>query len=123
LQETGFCFYFMTFKVTVFDVALPFFGVTVTVTLHDPAFKPLRVLPETLQNFLELATTFSDTFEVANTLIFAKVAIDLAVTGLEVVTLGLATVGAEPGVPPRVPTSSEKSFQFDQLPAPSLTRT
>jgi len=43
--------YFDTFKLRVFETALPFFGVTVTVTLHDPAFKPLRVVPDTLQYF------------------------------------------------------------------------
>jgi hypothetical protein len=41
--------YFVTFNVTVFEIALPFFGVTVTVTLHEPTFKPLRVVPDTLQ--------------------------------------------------------------------------
>ena len=43
--------YFDTFNVMVFEVALPFFGVTVTVTLHGPAFKPLSVVPETMQYF------------------------------------------------------------------------
>jgi len=44
-------FYFKTFNVTVFEVALPFFGVTVTVTLHVPALTPLSVVPDTLQYF------------------------------------------------------------------------
>ena len=74
--------YFVTFNVTVFEVALPFFGVTVTVTLHDPVLRPLRVVPETLQNFEELRATFSETFEVAITLIFADTASDLFVIGL-----------------------------------------
>ena len=43
--------YFETFNVTVFEVALPFFGVTVTVTLHVPALTPLSVVPDTLQYF------------------------------------------------------------------------
>ena len=54
----------MTLRVTVFDVELPFLGVTVTVTLQDPALSPLRVAPETLQNFDELDTTLNLTFEV-----------------------------------------------------------
>lgn len=70
--------YLVTFSVTVFDTALPFLGFTVTVTLHEPAFKPLREAPETLQNFAELATTFRDTFDVERTFIFANIAIDLA---------------------------------------------
>jgi hypothetical protein len=41
--------YFVTFNVTVFEVAFPFFGVTVTVTLHGPAISPLSVAPVTLQ--------------------------------------------------------------------------
>ena len=39
--------YFVTFSVTVLEVAAPFFGVTVTVTLHDPTFKPFSVVPAT----------------------------------------------------------------------------
>jgi hypothetical protein len=73
----------------VFDVALPFLGITVTVTLQEPAFNPLRVVPETLQNFAELATTFNLTFEVESTLSLANVAIDFAETGLDIVTLGI----------------------------------
>jgi hypothetical protein len=76
--------------VTVFEVALPFLGVTVTVTLHDPVFRPLRVLPDTLQYFAELGTIFNETFEVASTLIFANEAIDFAVVDLDVVTFGIA---------------------------------
>jgi hypothetical protein len=80
----------VTFKVTVFDVGLPFLGVTVTVTLQDPAFSPLRVAPDTLQNFDELDTTFNLTFEVEGTLSLANVAIDFAETVLDIVTLGIA---------------------------------
>jgi hypothetical protein len=43
--------YFDTFNVTVFEVALPFLGVTVTVTLHDPVLRPFRAVPDTLQYF------------------------------------------------------------------------
>ena len=43
--------YFVTFNVTVFEVALPFFGATVTVTLHVPVLTPLSVVPDTLQYF------------------------------------------------------------------------
>ena len=41
----------MTFRVTVFEVALPFFGVTVTVALHVPTFNPRRLELITLQKF------------------------------------------------------------------------
>jgi hypothetical protein len=63
--------YFAIFKVTVFEVGLPFFGVTLTVTLHDPALRPLRVLPDTLQNFAELGRTLKVTFDVEATFNFA----------------------------------------------------
>ena len=85
--------YFETFRVTVFEIALPFFGVTVTVTLQDPAFNPFSVVLDTLQYFEELATTFSETFEVESTLSLAYTAIDLAVTAFLVVTVGVVTVG------------------------------
>ena len=86
--------YFVTFNVTVFEVGLPFLGVTVTVTLHDPVFRPLRVTPDTLQYLDELATTFNLTFEVESTLSLANAAIDLADADLDVVTLGITIVGA-----------------------------
>ena len=73
----------------VFDTAFPFLGVTVTVTLQEPAFRPLREAPDTLQNLPELGTTFKDTFEVERTLSFANVAIDFALADLEAVTLGI----------------------------------
>ena len=75
----------------VFEVALPFFGVTVTVTLQDPAFNPLSVVPETLQYFDEVDTTFKRTFEVESTLSLANVAIDFAEVALDIVTLGVIT--------------------------------
>jgi hypothetical protein len=46
-------------------------GVTVTVTLQEPAFNPLIDVPDTLQFFAVDWTTFSDTFEVERTLSFA----------------------------------------------------
>jgi hypothetical protein len=57
--------------VTVFEVDLPFFGVTVTVNLHDPALRPLSVAPATLQNFAELGNTFRVTFDDEATFNFA----------------------------------------------------
>ena len=82
-------------KVMVFEVARPFFGVTVTVTLQEPAFNPLRVVPETLQKFAELATTFIPTFEVERTLSLANPAIDLAEAALESFTVGAVVTGVE----------------------------
>ena len=70
----------MTFSVTVFDVGLPLLGVTVTVTLQDPALSPLSVAPDALQYFKELRTTFSDNFEVEGTLSLADLAIDFTLT-------------------------------------------
>ena len=80
----------VTFNVTVLEVALPFLGVTVTVTLQEPAFNPLSVVPDTLQYFAELDTTFNDVFEVESTASLAKTAIDFAVADLVSVTLGKA---------------------------------
>ena len=65
----------------VLETAFLLLGVTVTVTLQDPALSPLSVAPETLQNFAELLTTFRVTFEVEATLSLANFAIDLAVAG------------------------------------------
>jgi hypothetical protein len=87
----------VTFRVTVFEVALPFLGITVTVTLQEPAFNPLSVVPDTLQNFEELGTTFSDSFEVENTLSLANVAIDFADADLEAVNLGEVKAGTSKG--------------------------
>ena len=63
--------YLLTLMVTVLDIALPFFGLTDTVTLQDPAFKPLRLVPETRQYSAEPAETDSDTVDVEETFIFA----------------------------------------------------
>jgi hypothetical protein len=37
--------------VTIFDFDRPFLGLSVTVTLHDPALKVFKRVPDTLQNF------------------------------------------------------------------------
>ena len=89
-MHTDYC---VTLSVTVFEVAFPFLGVTVTVTLHDPALRPLTADPDTLQYFAELATTLSDTLEVESTLILAKVAIDRAEVSRFFDTLGIITEG------------------------------
>ena len=62
----------MIFKVTVFAVALPFFGVTVTVTLHDPALRAFTPLPDTLQNLLDALATLIAYFAPAGTFTFAS---------------------------------------------------
>lgn len=59
---------------TVFETAFPFFGVTVTVTRHDPAFTPFSDVPLTLQYLAEDDATFSETLEPAATVIFAYLA-------------------------------------------------
>ena len=68
----------------VFDTALPFLGLTVTVTLQDPTFKPLREAPDTLQNFAELGNTLSETLDVERTLILANEAINLSEVTFEI---------------------------------------
>jgi hypothetical protein len=83
----------VTFNETVFEVSLPFFGVTVMVTLQVPTLRPLRDEPETLQNFAELATTFNDNLDVETTVSLAYEAIDLTVADLDIVNLGATTVG------------------------------
>ena len=108
--------YFVTFRVTVFEIALPFFGVTVTVTLQEPAFNPLRVVPETLQNLDELATTFNLTFDVESTLSLANVAIDFAVADLEVVTLGEVTVDEVTVGLSKVPSAFNRKRGFVSIP-------
>ena len=52
--------YVVTFSVTVLEVAVPFLGVTVTVTLHDPTFKPFSVVPATRQIAAVLDDAFSN---------------------------------------------------------------
>jgi hypothetical protein len=55
----------------VFEVVMPFLGLTVTVTLHEPALKPFSEEPETLQYLAWLDATFIETFEVDSTTSFA----------------------------------------------------
>ena len=74
-------------------VGRPFFGVTVTVTLHGPAFNPFNVAPDTLQYFVELRNTFSDTFDVEATSSLAYLAMDFAVADLTIFTLGKTARG------------------------------
>ena len=62
-------------------------------TLHVPALRPLRDVPETLQNFAELVTTFNDNLDVGTTVSLAYEAIDRAEADLDIVTLGIDTVG------------------------------
>lgn len=42
---------------SVFEVDLPFFGVTLTDTLQDPFAKAFTALPETLHTFFDAAET------------------------------------------------------------------
>jgi hypothetical protein len=57
--------------VSVFDREGPFLGFTETMTLQEPTFRPLIVVPVTLQ-FLEVdARTFNEIFEPAKTDSFA----------------------------------------------------
>lgn len=71
-----------------------------TVTLHDPALRPLSVEPTTLQYFALLVNTFSESFDVEETASLAKVAMDLAVADLELVIVGadVATDGVATAV-------------------------
>jgi hypothetical protein len=86
----------VTFSVTVFETALPFFGVTVTVTLHEPAFVPFRDVPLTLQYLAEDDATFRETREPAATVIFAYLAIEVPVADFFVETTGATeTVAVE----------------------------
>jgi hypothetical protein len=79
--------YFVTTSVMVFEVALPFLGVTVTVTLQDPILRPFRVVPDTLQYLVELDKTFSETLEVEGAESPENVAIDLTAIALDIFTL------------------------------------
>ena len=84
--------------VTVFVRAAPFFGVTVTETLQVPTFRPLSVLPDTLQNFAKPEATLRENFEVESTLSFAYAAMDFAKADSDFVSLGIALVFVEPVV-------------------------
>ena len=63
--------YFVTLRETVFDFVAPFLGLTETVTLHVPAFKPLTEVPTTLQTLEEAPITRKLIFEVEATVSFA----------------------------------------------------
>jgi hypothetical protein len=53
--------YFVTFNVMVLETIFPILGLTVTVTLQDPAFKPRSDVPDTLQIFAALDSTINET--------------------------------------------------------------
>lgn len=61
--------YFLIVKDTTFVVFLPFFGVTVTVTLHVPVLRPFRVFPTTLHTVLELLDETIETVAPVGTVI------------------------------------------------------
>lgn len=84
----------MTFSVTVLETAFPFFGVTVTVTRHDPAFTPFSIVPLTLQYLAEDDATFSETVEPAATVIFAYLAMADPVAAFFADTTGATETGA-----------------------------
>jgi hypothetical protein len=63
--------YLVTLRETVFDFVAPFLGLTDTVTLQVPAFKPLTEVPTTLQILDEAPVTRKLIFEVEATVSFA----------------------------------------------------
>ena len=104
--------YFVTFSVTVLEVAVPFFGVTVTVTLHDPTFKPFSVVPATRQIAAVLGDTFSNTFAPVGTAIPAYQATFAALAEIFGVNFGA-----------KVLPDTLTVRQLVQFPAESLIRT
>ncbi|MEY4045425.1 MAG: hypothetical protein RL644_1693, partial [Actinomycetota bacterium] len=89
----------MTFRVTVFETALPDFGVTVTVTLHEPALTPFSDVPLTLQYFAEEVATFRVMRAPLATVIFAYFAMDEPVAAFFADTTGATatdTVAPDP---------------------------
>ena len=104
--------YFVTFSVTVLEVAVPFLGVTVTVTLHDPTFKPFSVVPATRQIAAVLGDTFSNTFAPVGTAIPAYQATTAGLAEIFRVNFGAKALPDTLTVRQRV-----------QFPAESLTRT
>jgi len=50
--------------VTVLTTDLPFFGITVTVSLQEPTLSAFRFVPDTVQYFAETAETFKDNRDV-----------------------------------------------------------
>jgi hypothetical protein len=63
--------YFTTLMETVCDFVDPFFGLTDTVTLQVPAFKPFKDVPTTLHTLDEVLTTRRLNFDVETTVSFA----------------------------------------------------
>jgi len=63
--------YLVTLRETVFDFVAPFLGLTDTVTLQVPAFKPLTEVPTTLQILEEAPVMRKLIFEVEATVSFA----------------------------------------------------
>ena len=104
--------YFVTFSVTVLEVAVPFFGVTVTVTLHDPTFKPFSVVPATRQIAAVLGDTCSNIFAPVGTARPAYQATTAVLAEIFGVTFGAKVLPDTLTVRQRV-----------QFPAESLTRT
>ena len=97
---------------TVLEAAVPFFGVTVTVTLHDPTFKPFSVVPATRQIAAVLGDTFSNTFAPVGT----------ARPAYQATAAGLAEIfGVNFGA--KVLPDTLTVRQRVQFPAESLTRT
>jgi len=84
----------VTFSATVRETAFPFFGVTVTVTMHDPALTPIRDVPLTLQYRAEDDATFSEILEPDATASDAYFAMDDPVAALFVDTTGAAATVA-----------------------------
>lgn len=84
---------------TVFETALPDFGVTVTVTLHEPALTPFSDVPLTLQYFAEEVATFRVMRAPLATVIFAYFAMDEPVAAFFADTTGATatdTVAPDP---------------------------
>ena len=77
------CGYLVIFTVSVLETALPFFGVTVTVSLHDPALRPLSAEPDETSN---------DTFDVEGTTSLPNAAIDFALAEFDTFTDRAETV-------------------------------
>jgi len=50
----------MVFNVTVLETGLPFFGVTFTVTVQEPALSAFSFVPDTVQYFAETEATLTD---------------------------------------------------------------
>ena len=80
--------FYETFNTTVFITTDPFFGVTVSDTLHRPFLIPFTEEPTSLQYFDELERTFTVTFAPAGTVTFAYFASEAAVAAFVADTTG-----------------------------------